>query len=722
MKFSFSHFRLKKSTGTIILAVALAGALTGVLLEHLKSFEVLELKSLDFRFQQASHPEWADTSIVLVSIDQNSLDFYATQHVSWPWPREFYALLVDYLSMGGAKVIAFDMDFANRDLDRLETDAQESDRSFAEALARSSNAVLGTHLSIREAGDQLGNLIDSRHLTRNFDRSVSPVIYTRATAPLPEFQSAAQRLGIINFETDPDDIARRIPLGFRFEDAVLPYFGVACFSLSTRTSLSRLDSLLADVPTSPDESFLFYWYGKGGPSGAFKYYSVHSLIHSARKIKMGIQPDVSPEEFRGKHVIIGGSAAGLYDFKPTPFTSLELYPGMEIHATMLSNLLNRHFLLQPSGWLSDILTFVLALVVSIIFFRSKNIIVGVLSILFVGIAYFAGTIWLFYQKLWWLPVVTPLLSMVATFVFAAVISYATEGKQKREMRKAFNRYLNPHVVTGILENTEQVELGGKTLEGTVFFSDIKNFTNIAEGLSPKELVALLNEYFSLASNIILEEEAMVDKYIGDAIMAIFGAPIPRADHAKVACLTSLKVQRALTAHYHGQAGQSNPIFETRIGLHTGRMIVGNIGSTNRLDYTAIGDTVNLASRLEGVNKIFGTKIIISESTFEQAKDSIEVRELDLLRVKGKQVPIRIYELLGEKNSLTASENMKMGQFAEALGLYKTKKFGAAQKVFLKILLHHPDDGPSANYVIRCKRLAKEKLPSPWDGVFTLTTK
>jgi adenylate cyclase len=714
---------LRKSSWTAVVVIAIAGACIGSGLQHLSSFEVLELKSLDFRFLHASHPEKADSSVVLVAIDQNSLDFYATQSVSWPWPREFYGLLVDYLKMGGAKVIAFDMDFSRSDLERLETDARESDHAFADAIGRTGNVVLGALLAFKEPGDQQGSDIDRRHLGSGYSSMLGMPTYNRAIAPLEEFQLSASRLGVINFEADRDDIARRIPLVWKFKDSYLPYFGLACYTLSRNIPIGRLDSLARTIPTGEDGKFLFYWYGRGGPSGAFKYYSIHSLIHSARKIKANLSPDVSPFEFRDKYVIVGGSAAGLFDYKPTPFTSIEPYSGMEIHATMLSNLLNRDFLVKAPEWLAYLIALVLALAISSLFSKTKNISLSLVYIIVIGAAYFVAALWLFYERMLWMRIVGPDIVIVTTFAISAVVNYATEGKQRRELRRTFNRYLSPQVVTEVLENNEQVELGGKIIEGTVYFSDIKNFTETCEMLQPKELVTLLNEYFSLATAEILKRDAMLDKYIGDAVMAIFGAPIPRTDHAPVACLTALQVQRVLHTRYGGPSRtKHSPTFETRMGLNTGNMVVGNIGSATRLDYTAIGDTVNLASRLEGVNKIFGTHIIVSESTFEQARDVIEVRELDFLRVKGKKIPIRIFELLGEKGSLSELKKEKNELFGEGLQLYRKKQFRKAWSVFKSILRFDPNDGPSHTYLNRCTVLQNHRLPRNWDGVSTLTSK
>ena len=318
---------------------------------------------------------------------------------------------------------------------------------------------------------------------------------------------------------------------------------------------------------------------------------------------------------------------GLWDFKPTPFTFLEIYPGVEIQATLLSNLLNNHFVTRTPAW-GSILLVLLAAIAAIIFYRIHRVWLASLIVLLLVAAYGAIAFYLFRWELYWLPLVAPLATVATTYAFAAVTSYAVEGQQRRMLRRAFNRYFSPHVVADILDNSAQVELGGKIIEATAFFSDIKDFTSFAERTAPKELVHFLNQYFSVASDVILRNEAMLDKYIGDAIMAIFGAPIPRPDNARVACLTALEVQEVLAAyHQRPDRDPGMPVFVTRIGLHTGNMVIGNIGSSSRLDYTAIGDTVNVASRLEGVNKVFGTRIIVSETTYEQTADAIAARPL-----------------------------------------------------------------------------------------------
>ncbi len=716
--------QLQKNRQALALAIALVGTLGALGLSTFSLFDTLERKTLDLRFRTAAHAEWADTSIVLIAVDQNSLDFVERQwQMKWPWPREYYGLLLQYLNRAHPRLIAFDYDLSQHDANRLEVDGAESDRAFADAIAVSGNVLLGVNLSIQEQGDLPGDSVHARHLIGYPPMHRPHNTFDRAAVPIPEFQHAAAALGVTNFGVDDDGIARRIMPVYAYRSDALYQFSAACYALARNGLHDRPERMLNNVPRTRDGSVLIYWYGRGGPAGVFTYYSAHSLLVSSVKMQQGMQPDIPPEVFRDKVIIVGGSAAGLYDFKPTPFTYLEQYPGMEIQATVLSNLLNGHHVHETPFWLSLLLTFGIAMVTAWIFFRIRRPAISSLLVAFTAIVFLAAAFVAFRSATTWLPVIAPMLALVITFALSAVVSYASEGQQKRVLRRAFNRYFSPHVVTDILNNAGEVELGGKTIEATVFFSDIKDFTSIAEKFTPKDLVHFLNGYFSLASDIILKNEAMLDKYIGDAIMAIFGAPIPRPDNARVACLTALEIQHALAEHHSRPDRDPNmPTFVTRIGLHTGKMVVGNIGSSTRLDYTAIGDTVNLASRLEGVNKVFGTKIIISETTYEGAKEWIVARPLDFLRVKGKAIPVRIFELVGARGTVAPEIETKIARFEEGLALYHRKAFAEARQIFEAILAGDPTDGPSSTYVTRCQELSQVSLPEQWDGVYTLTSK
>lgn len=671
---------------------------------------------LDKMFRLASHPERADTSVVIATIDQNSLDYFEGQSVSWPWPREFYSVLLDYLKEGGAKAVIFDMDLSKNDFD-----ARESDSLFAISIRSCGNVVLTSTLTNDTSSSKVA--ISRMNFSQNGNHNRLDIPdFSSAVFPADQFLQRCRQLGVANYVPEVDGLARRIPLLFRYHGTVLPQLALAGFVVGRDFADADVKQFLQSVPTDGNGDYLINWYGKGDVGGVFKYYSISALIVSAAQMIEGKKPEILPAAFKDKYVIVGGSAIGLNDFKSTPFTIYNPYPGMEIHATILSNLLQKDFMREAPLWISYVLAVAFAFFVSWIFFRIGKITPATIIVFATIVGYMAIVLLAFRYLEFWLPVGAPLLSMVIGFSFSGAVSFVTEGRHRRELRRVLNRYLSPRVVDEVLLHPDDFELGGRELEATVFFSDIKNFTGLSERMSPKEVVTNLNEYFTLACDVVLAHGGMLDKYIGDAIMAIFGAPLQSDKHAVNACLAAIEVQDQLRNYYSLSENRNGPIFETRIGLNSGKMIIGNIGSLKRLDYTAIGDSVNLASRLEGVNKEFGTRIIMSESTYEQVKDAIEARELDLIRVKGKQIPIRIYELICKKDGLSPSQADLVSMFHEALVLYRSMKWKKAAGVFQEILTAYPDDGPSKTYAGRCKMLASVGVPKDWDRVFVMTTK
>lgn len=712
--------RIEKFPKLQAISVALTAFILITALNLFGAFDTLESQSFDSRLLHVGVKQKADTSVVLITIDQNSLDFFEKQSISWPWPREFYDILTRYLTNAGARVVAYDLDFSSKGVDRVESEGAYTDSSFSEAMALSGNVVLTTHLWEREEGDEQGGRLLPRQLAPSVSMQ-SRNGFNRATAPLELFQENAARVGVVNFETDEDGVARRLPLCYAYQNKSVLHFAMAAYMQALNIPNEKVESALKTIPLDADGNYLVYWYGRPGPDGQFKYISIASAITSAYKEASGIKPDVSPDVFKDKYVIIGASAPGLWDFKPTPFSSLEPCPGMEIHATVLSNLLNRHFIKLTPDWVTYVISLLFAVIVGFVFFSIKRLGLAVATILGALAIYLGFAFWSFYNLNLWAPLVMPSAVVLSTLMLSAIVSYATEGRQKRELRRIFTRYLSPQVMEEIIANPDKLELGGQEVQASVFFSDIQGFTSIAEKLPPKELVSYLNEYLTLGTDIILKYEGMVDKYIGDAIMAIFGAPVIRPDHAKTACLAALEIQKVID-NFYASKSHTGPRFITRIGIHTGTMVLGNIGSATRSDYTAIGDTVNLASRLEGVNKNFGTRILISQTTCDQAMPFIEVRELDVLRVKGKTEPIKIYELVCEKGSLTELQIRKFKHFEDGLKHYRHQEWNEAKRSFENVLKIDPEDGPAEAYIERCSVLSEQHLPENWDGVYTLTTK
>ena len=318
---------------------------------------------------------------------------------------------------------------------------------------------------------------------------------------------------------------------------------------------------------------------------------------------------------------------------------------------------------------------------------------------------------------WWADPVLPGVSLALSFALAAAFSYATEGRQKLYIRHMFGQYMSGTVINHLLEHPEKLQLGGERRRVTLFFSDLAGFTTISERLSAETVVGLLNDYLSAMTEIILDEEGTVDKFEGDAIMAFWGAPLDQADQAARACRAALRQQAALKDLNQGFAGLDLPPLSMRIGLHTGDAIVGNLGSAKRFDYTVIGDTVNLASRLEGVNKFYGSYIMASETTVAECAGVVEFRELDLVAVKGKEQAVRVFEVLGLTGDLEPELIKRRQDFAQALELYRQRRFPEARAGFEAILTENPADGPTRVYRDRCRKFMEAPPPADWDTVF-----
>jgi len=417
-----------------------------------------------------------------------------------------------------------------------------------------------------------------------------------------------------------------------------------------------------------------------------------------------------------KVCIVGATFTGNTDDKSTP---VGIMPGVMLYSHFVNAVLQRRFphRIAPLGAVGLYLALVgAALAMSV---RWSPVTSG--SLIAAVIVGYIACAFVAYDRFDVMVEPRPLLGMIA--VFGAVTSYRVlfEQKRGRFIKGVFSHYLHPDVVSDLTENPDAVKLGGDTKEVTLFFSDVAGFTPISERLPSDQVVSLLNDYLGRLTDEILKHRGLLDKYEGDAIMAIFGAPKELPNHAASACFAALDAQEAARLFNEERLRQNLPPLRTRIGLNSGRCVVGNIGSAQRLDYTAIGDVVNLASRLEGANKVFNSKIMISDTTYMAARDHIDVRPLDLIRVKGKTRPTEVYELLARKGELGDPMSEVLRIWNEALALYRRRQWDGAAALFESIRVIK-DDGPSKTYLDRC-RSYQTQPPSPdWDGVFVMTTK
>jgi len=442
-----------------------------------------------------------------------------------------------------------------------------------------------------------------------------------------------------------------------------------------------------------------------GPAGSYRAISV-SDVFSAMS---GDTSSLQPSSLAGKIVLIGYTASDLMDLKPIPYSAR--CPGVEVIANVLDNILSGRHVATHGIITTLFITLFLSLAVASALVFIPRVIPASLTGLFTILAYAAVCLYTFHHYDLWLKAVSPLASGLLTLLGGSVVAYQYATKDKKFLKAAFSQYLSPAIVSLVAKNPEMLKLGGEKKVMTAFFSDIAGFTTISEKLDPTDLVKLLNIYLTEMTDIILESGGTVDKFEGDAIIAFWGAPVEYKDHALRAVTSALECQR-VHADLNRRLEEINfPSLHTRMGLASGSMVVGNMGSDKRFDYTMMGTDVNLASRLEGVNKVYSTAILISNTTKEFLPESIKCREIDTVMVMGQKTPVTIWEPV-----------LQMPVFAEkysrALKLYRSGEFHLAMKLFLEI----KQDGPSKTMVSRCKGFIQEGTPAEWDGTWVLTSK
>jgi adenylate cyclase len=444
---------------------------------------------------------------------------------------------------------------------------------------------------------------------------------------------------------------------------------------------------------------------------------------------------VNKKEFlRDKILIAGATAVGVYDLRVTPFD--ENFPGVETHANVLSNLLTEEARTKGQKISNEIPGFLrthpLEERIMWAILLAGGIVLSALLTWFGSLAGLGITIFLFslvyaFDKYFLFAsgivstVALPLGLISADFVALTFYKYFTEERTKRELKGTFQKYVSPAIVNEILSDPANIELGGRKMNLTVMFSDVRGFTTISERLDPRALSDLLNSYLTPMTNLVFQHKGTLDKYMGDAIMAFWGAPLKFDDHAKHAARCALEMLKKLAELQAEFRSKGLPEIDIGIGLNTGEMSVGNMGSNTVRSYTVMGDAVNLGSRLEGINKEYGTRIIISEFTQAAIKDAFVSREVDWVKVKGKDLPVRIFELIAEGQA-PEEQKESLQHFAEGFDLYHQKRFIEARGAFERALASRPDDSVSQLYVKRCSNYLEEPPPDNWDGVFTMKTK
>ena len=731
----------------------------------------IEQRTLDLRFATRGK-RGADPRIVIVGIDDKTLQTIG----SYPLPRSQYALLVRQLKQGGARVVAFDVTFptaaSSEALDALarlrreigpsapaglqnkvQQLEQESDvdAQFAAALKDTGNVVLG-HLFLgaerskftdpklaeayfdivwAKAFPQVLKVKSGNHdfdLSRAWIQGGGPVA-AGVEANLPKLAEAAASYGFFNIAPDADGTIRRALFVIRYQDqdffpslalqVLRQYENIPDQQIAAYISAEGMERIqFGDHELHPwqNGSALINYVG---PYHSYPHYSMADVLR-------GVVP---ADTFRDKIVFVGGTALGIGDLRNTPFEKQGSgYMGVEIHANILDNLLHsaepqRTFLIR--GFPEEIVDigFIAFFGVGLgLWFGRMRPLIATLT----AMAVLGAFLWFVYFGFvhWgrWYSFLVPAATLVGSYASITSFRVIHEEREKRKIRKTFSQYLSPGVIALIEKDPQKyIRPGGEVRDLTVMFSDIRDFTSLSEGLTPDDLVNLLNQYLTVMTDILFRNLGTLDKYIGDAIMAFWGAPYPQTDHAVRACRAALEMLGVLNKLRAKWEAQGRPPLDIGVGINTGLMLVGNMGSAKRFNFTIMGDNVNLASRLEGINKQFATRLIISEATYLAVHEHFVARELDLIRVKGKMKPVKIFELLGPTSDLEIHRD-RVERFQKGLEKYRSGEWKRALETFEELTTDYPQDAPSHIFIKRCQDLLEQPPQGAWDGVYVMETK
>lgn len=696
-------------------------------------------------------PQTVDERVVILDIDEKSLGEIGR----WPWGRDRMSQLVAKLfDQHGILLLGFDVVFAEPDessglkiLDKLaQGELRENpsyhaalkelrprldhDNQFAETL-KGRPVVLGFYLSGRRDGVSSGALPAPALPKGSFTgRSIPFTVWAHHGGNLEPFQRAAISGGHFNPLVDFDGISRRVPLLAEYEGEyyeslslamvrallgspkVVPWFpedrwfsskgyqGMEAIDLPTARGTMR-------IPVDENVAALIPYRGY---QGSFRYISIADIM--ADRIK--------PGELKGKIALVGTTAPGLLDLRATPVG--EAYPGVEIHANLITGMLDGTVKMKPPYVLGAevVLLLVAGLVMALLLPLLSPLRATLTTLLVLLLVVAANLIFWHYGNLV-IPLGSNLLMVLALFALNMSYGYFVESRAKRQFTELFGQYVPPELVEEMSRNPESYSMEGRKAELTVLFSDVRGFTTISEGLSPENLVRLMNIYLTAMTELLRKNRGTVDKYIGDAVMAFWGAPVADAEHARHAVITAMEMQAALPAVNRSLAQHGWPELQIGVGVNTGEMTVGDMGSSVRQAYTVMGDAVNLGSRLEGITKQYGVGILVGEATRKAIKD-IVFREIDRVQVKGKEEPVAIYEPLGLDGDVGKTMQEELKLWNQALRHYRAQEWDQAEVTLLNLTRMAPGTALYGKYMERISHWRKEPPEAGWKGVWKFETK
>ncbi len=701
----------------------------------------------DYRLQMTM-PGTVDDRIVILDIDEKSLK----EEGRWPWSRDRLGLLMDKLfDKYGIAVVGFDVVFAEKDessglgvlqkigQDQLKHDKEfqtvltqirpqlEYDNFFAEKI-KNRKVVLGYYLTNQKVKNISGMLPEPIFPAGSFNEH--PIGFTSWNgygANLSELQHAAASAGHFNPLVDVDGEVRRVPMlveynGAYYESlsiavvrtllgqpAVLP--GFAEGESSGYAGLEWLELAVAGstlkIPVDHDVATFVPYRGK---QGSFHYISVTDVLHDRVKL----------DQLKDKIVLVGTTAPGLLDMRATPVA--EVYPGVEVHANMIAGILDQNLKQRPAYMLGAEVLWLLLIGVALSFMMPKLSPAKAMLTSFFTFAVTLGmslVLWQYGNLL--MPVANSLVMIALLFALDMSYGYFVESRTKRQITSLFGQYVPSEVVEEMSHHPDSVSMEGESREMTILFSDVRGFTTISEGLDAKELTLLMNEFLTPLSRVVYKHRGTIDKYMGDCIMAFWGAPLPDANHARNAILAGIEMQATLAALQPHLKARGWPEIKVGVGINTGRVSVGNMGSEVRIAYTVMGDAVNLASRLEGITKQYGVGIIVGEYTRNAVTDFV-YRELDHVRVKGKDKPVAIYQPIGLLSEVSQAMQDEIGLFHEVRSLYLKQDWEQAGLQLMNLQHMSPDTKLYEIYAERVAYFRQNPPAADWDGVFVFQTK
>lgn len=663
-----------------------------------------------FRLRSPSQPP---PEVAVVVIDERAIKDYGR----WPWPRALQGELIQQLKQLDAGTLALDIVFAQPYNDVNE--GIEQDAVLIEALQSAGAPVVGGYFF----RDYKSRLSDDKALEQLYDNRVKIKLITSGghinDIPRYEFAETNQPhiaqymagLGAFNRQTDVDGLVRRAPLLIRYKDEVFPSLALRALAVYAGVNVGlvaapegvtevRLDTF--SIPVDEKGRLTANFYARGQSSAGVAMYSAADVLNGV----------VGAQELAGRLIFVGVSEIGIADLIPTPVDPM--LPGVVMHATVAANILQEEYLYR--NWdtvLIDIALIALIPLVGVLVLASlkhlwQMLVVG--SVLMMSLAGFFY--WLVAYKNHLVSLLYPSTAMLMAFITFGIYYVMTSQRTTKFLTDAFGSYVSPDVVNQLLSQPESLGLSGERREVTVLFSDIRDFTSMSEQLEPEQLVEMLNKYFDEMTRIIMARNGTLDKYIGDAIMAIFNAPLNIENHQVLAAKSALVMQQ----HLNGMRAELNDSYgvdmHVGVGVHCGEVVVGNLGSSQRFDYTVIGDAVNVASRAQTISKFYGVEIVISDAVQQCLDKAFVVRPLDKIQVKGRTVSTNIFELMQ-----TNEDNRYLAErFAGMFDYYVKGDFMSAKEILLSLQLKYEKDQPVQLYLQRCNEFL-QKPPSNWDGVY-----